>query len=103
MHDICFQDFIQEVPLTNSNKILLSALLQVEKNLTHTENIVNSANLSFSINFNFSKIFDLFSILVSAFDIPKSKYNDLYDLLHENTLSLDNLVSFLDISSELNL
>lgn len=90
--------------MTNSNKILLSALLQIEKSLDKTEKIINSNNIPMNIHFDFSNIYDLFQVIVSAFNISEKDYDALYDLLdkfYQNDISEDKITDFIDsISSE---
>lgn len=77
--------------MTNSNKILLSTLLQIEKSLNHTQTIINNANLPISIEFNFSNFYNLFDTIVDSFSIPEKNFDKLYDILDrilENTISI---------------
>lgn len=77
--------------MTNSNKILLSTLLQIEKSLNHTQTIINNANLPISIEFNFSNFYNLFDTITAAFSITEKNFDKLYDILDqliENTISV---------------
>lgn len=69
--------------MTNSNKILLSTLLQIEKTLNHTQNSIDSSNLPISIEFKFSDFYNLFDTIVTAFSIPEKKFDILYDILDQ--------------------
>lgn len=76
--------------MTNSNKILLSTLLQIEKTLNQTQNHINKASLAISIEFNFSNFYNLFDTITSAFSISKNNYDKLYDILDNY---LDNILT----------
>ena len=91
--------------MTNSNKILLSALLQLEKFLTNSEQSINSNNFPITIHFDFSSIYDLLVVISSAFDIPEAHTNSLYDLLEKfcnNEISEEEILKFIDSTSTLN-
>lgn len=88
--------------MTNSNKILLSALLRLEQTLVKTENVINSNNLPISITFDFSDSYDLVLTITSAFNIPKNKYDSLYSLLEKfckNEISEKEIINFIDSTS----
>ena len=88
--------------MTKSNKILLKALLNFEFELGKSQQILNKNSIFFNIQFNFNKIYDLFELIISAFNIPEYNYDSLYNLLNnlylnqisvENTLiSIENLI-----------
>ena len=75
--------------MTKSNKILLTAILKLESELGKTQQIFDDHSLFFNIQFNFNKIYDLFEVIVSAFDILEYNYDSLYMLL--NNLYLNKI------------
>ena len=81
--------------MTNSNKILLSTLLQIEKSLNETENYINKASLPISIEFHFSNFYNLFQTITSAFSIPQKNYDKLCTLLDsflDDKLSIPQII-----------
>lgn len=91
--------------MTNSNKILLTALLQVEKSLVKTEKFINSNNLPLSVNFDFSNSYDLFLVITSAFNISEEKFEFLYNLLekfYKNEISEEKIFEFIDSTNHSN-
>lgn len=79
--------------MTKSNKILLKALLNFEFELGKSQQILNKNFLFFNIQFNFNKIYDLFEVIISAFNIPEDNYDSLYNLLNNlylNKISVKN-------------
>ena len=81
--------------MTNSNKILLSTLLQIEISLNQVQNHINQEDLPISIDFRFSKFYNLFETITSAFLIPQKNYDKLYDLLDEflrNKLPISQMI-----------
>lgn len=69
--------------MTNSNKILLKALLDLEAELFKSQKILENSNLFFSIQFDFKHIYDLFEVIISSFNVPETNYDALYNLLNE--------------------
>lgn len=82
--------------MTKSNKILLESLLKIEYELGKTQKILENNNLCFYIQFDFNKTYDLFEIIISAFNIPESNFDILYDLLnslYNNKISINSTLS----------
>lgn len=85
--------------MTNSNKILLKALLNLEFELGKTQKILENNNFFFNIHFNFNNIYDLFEIIISAFDILECNYDFLYDLLnslYNNNISVEDTITAIE-------
>ena len=88
--------------MTNSNKILLSTLLQIEKSLVNSEQTINSYNSPISIHLDFSKLYDLIVVISSAFNIPETQTDSLYDLLEKfcnGKISQEKIIQFIDSTS----
>lgn len=86
--------------MTKSNKILLKTLLKIESNLGKTQQILDNNSLVFSIQFDFNHIYDLFEIIISAFDIPECNFELLYNLLNQlysNELSVDETLEAIEL------
>lgn len=69
--------------MTNSNKTLLKALLNIEVEFFKSQRIIENSNLFFTIQFDFKHIYDLFEVIISSFNIPETNYDALYNLLNE--------------------
>ena len=85
--------------MTKSNKILLKSLLKIEFELGKTQKILENNNLCFYFHFDFNKLYDLFEIIISAFDISESNYDFLYDLLnslYNNNISVDEAIATIE-------
>ncbi|MBO5141886.1 MAG: hypothetical protein J6C46_02605 [Clostridia bacterium] len=68
--------------MTKSNKILLETLFKIEFELGKTQKIFENKKSCFYLQIDFSKIYDLFNVIILAFNIPESNYDFLYDLLN---------------------
>ena len=82
--------------MTNSNKILLSTLLNIEASFNFSESYISQASLPFSIHFNITDSYDLFQVIISAFSISDDKYENLYNLLEdfsENKISTYKIIN----------
>lgn len=68
--------------MDKSNKILLKALLNLEFSIGKTQKIFDTHKSFISFEFNFQNIYDLFEVIISAFNIPDTNYDKLYDILN---------------------
>lgn len=86
--------------MTNSNKILLKALLNIEIELFKTQQFIENGNLFFTIQFDFKHIYDLFEIIISSFHIPEINYDTLYNILNDlycNTISVNQALENIEL------
>lgn len=85
--------------MTKSNKILLKSLLKIEFELGKAQNFFENNTLCFCVHFDFNQIYDLFETIISAFNIPESNYDYLYDLLnslYNNKISVNETITAID-------
>ena len=85
--------------MTESNKILLKTLLTIEFELNKTQNFIENNHLFLSISFNSNQIYDLFETIISAFYIPDTSYDTLYDLLNSlcsNKITIDETLNSIE-------
>lgn len=85
--------------MTNSDKILLKTLLIIESELSKTQSLLEKNNSFFTIQFNFTHFYDLFEVIISAFNIPETNFDTLYDLLNQlfsNKISIETSINLID-------
>lgn len=75
--------------MTNSSKILLETLLQIEVSFQKSNLFLQKNSLPILVQMDFSNVYDLFYTIIAAFSIPTQNYEKLYNLL-EN-LSSDSV------------
>lgn len=85
--------------MIKSNKILLKSLLTIEYNLGKTQKLLENSDNLISIRFNFNNIYDLFEVIISAFNISVTQFDTLYDILdnlYSNKISVDESVKYIE-------
>lgn len=75
--------------MTKSNKILLNSLLNLEFELGKFQRDFHNSQQFINIQLNFNYFYDLFNVIILAFNIPKTNYDQLYDIL--NNLYLNQI------------
>ena len=86
--------------MTKSNKTLLKALLTFEYELGKTHKALKNISLFSKTDFNLNPIYDLFEVIISAFNIPETNYDYLYNLLNKlylNQSSVKATIKAIDV------
>ena len=78
--------------MTNTNKILLKTLINIEVCFLQINSKLDNS-LPLSIQLDFSRVYDLYSTIISAFNIPTQNYEKLYDILENLTIkNVDDII-----------